>query len=172
MRGTIELNGKKMTVTELVEAYLETKNDLDTANKLLKSRTDEIFALKNSVSNLEDKLAKTTGRFNHLKTRCIPGSDIAFANYKFGDLTIVLNSDYDKLVKEIEALEFELRVKEDLLTIKDAISNEPTEEHSERPSIEWYEQRYQSDCITINQLHTTIDVLADKLSRLREVKGL
>lgn len=32
--------------------------------------------------------------------------------------------------------------------------------------------RYQSDCITINQLQTTIDILVDKLARLREVHGL
>ena len=67
--------------------------------------------------------------------------------------------------KQIEELESELRVKEDLFKIKGAISGE-------RPSAEWYEQRYQNDCITINQLHTTIDVLTDKLARLREVKGL
>lgn len=66
---------------------------------------------------------------------------------------------------QISELESELRVKEDLFTIKGAISGG-------RPSTEWYEQRYQSDCITINQLHTTIDVLTDKLARLREVKGL
>lgn len=67
--------------------------------------------------------------------------------------------------KQIEELESELRVKEDLFTIKGAISGG-------RPSAEWYEQRYQSDCITINKLHTTIDVLTDKLAKLREVKGL
>lgn len=32
--------------------------------------------------------------------------------------------------------------------------------------------RHQSDCIEINKLQTTIDVLVDKLSRLREVHGL
>ncbi len=32
--------------------------------------------------------------------------------------------------------------------------------------------RHQSDCIEINQLQTTIDVLVDKLARLREVHGL
>lgn len=73
-----------------------------------------------------------------------------------------------KLQKELDELETELRVKEDLFKIKNAISNEPTEEHSSRPSIEWYEDRYQSDCITINQLHTTIDVLTDKLTNLRK----
>lgn len=32
--------------------------------------------------------------------------------------------------------------------------------------------RHQSDCIKINQLQTTIDVLVDKLVKLREVHGL
>ena len=32
--------------------------------------------------------------------------------------------------------------------------------------------RHQSDCITINQLNVTIDVLVNKLARLREVHGL
>ena len=107
MRGNITVNGKKMTVTELVELYLETKNDLETANRLIETKQ-----------------------------------------------------------REVEELETELRVKEDLFKIKDAISEES------RPSAEWYEQRYQSDCITINQLNVTIDVLVEKLARLREVKGL
>lgn len=34
------------------------------------------------------------------------------------------------------------------------------------------EDRHQSDCIKINQLQTTIDVLVDKLAKLREVHGL
>lgn len=41
-----------------------------------------------------------------------------------------------------------------------------------RKKNELLEARYQSDCITINQLQTTIDVLVDKLARLREVHGL
>lgn len=113
MRGEITINGKKMTVTELVEAYCE---------------------LKDLNNQLEFKLKEAD--------------------------------------KTIDDLERELRVKDDLLTIKNAISNEPTEEHSARTSVEWYEDRYQSDCITINQLHTTIDVLTDKLARLRGQMGL
>lgn len=34
------------------------------------------------------------------------------------------------------------------------------------------QDRHQQDCITINQLNVTIDVLVDKLSRLREMRGL
>lgn len=39
-------------------------------------------------------------------------------------------------------------------------------------SIEWYEQRHQDDCITINQLQTALDVLVDRYANLRKVHGL
>lgn len=71
----------------------------------------------------------------------------------------------EELRKQIMQLESELRVKEDLFTIKGAISGE-------QPSAEWYENRYQRDCIAINQLNVTIDVLTDKLARLRGQEGL
>lgn len=105
----------------------------------------------------------------------------------------------EELKHRISELETELRVKEDLLKIQSGlkngefseiveidgeykklthtesgavkISNLPYKEES-RPSIEWYEDRHQSDCITINQLHTTIDVLTDKLTNLRKNMGL
>lgn len=38
--------------------------------------------------------------------------------------------------------------------------------------IEKLNDRHQSDCIEINQLNVTIDVLVNKLARLREVHGL
>ena len=41
-----------------------------------------------------------------------------------------------------------------------------------RPSAEWYENRYQQDCITINRLNTTIDVLIHKIEYLRQFAGL
>ncbi len=34
------------------------------------------------------------------------------------------------------------------------------------------ENRYQSDCITINQLHTALDVMTEKYQKLREMHGL
>ena len=40
------------------------------------------------------------------------------------------------------------------------------------PSIEWYENRHQSDCIEINRLNTTIDVLIHKVEYLRQFAGL
>lgn len=41
-----------------------------------------------------------------------------------------------------------------------------------RPSIEWYENRHQSDCIEINRLNTAIDVLIHKVEYLRQFAGL
>ena len=40
------------------------------------------------------------------------------------------------------------------------------------PSIEWYDNRHQSDCIEINRLNTTIDVLIHKVEYLRQFAGL
>jgi predicted RNase H-like nuclease (RuvC/YqgF family) len=41
-----------------------------------------------------------------------------------------------------------------------------------RRSMEWYENRHQSDCIEINRLNTTIDVLIHKIEYLRQFAGL
>lgn len=39
-------------------------------------------------------------------------------------------------------------------------------------SSQWYSERHQSDCITINQLYTTIDVIVDRYANLRKNKGM
>lgn len=108
MRGDIVVNGKKMTVTELVELYLETRSNLEEMQLLY-----------------EDKRLE---------------------------------------VKELEA---ELRVKEDLLTIKGAISNEPTEEHSSRPSIEWYECEMMKGLEEISRQKAIINNLVETLYLLK-----
>ena len=48
------------------------------------------------------------------------------------------------------------------------ISSQSDTEHSKQ----WYSERHQSDCITINQLHTTLDVLIDRYANLRKIHGL
>lgn len=57
-------------------------------------------------------------------------------------------------------------------TMKTMWSNTAEENCDLRDKIAKLEDRHQSDCITINQLQTTIDVLVDKLARLREIHGL
>ena len=40
------------------------------------------------------------------------------------------------------------------------------------PSVEWYEQRHQDDCIRINELSVTVDKLVDRYANLRKNKGM
>lgn len=48
------------------------------------------------------------------------------------------------------------------------VSSQSDTEHSKQ----WYSERHQSDCITINQLYTTIDVIVDRYANLRKNKGM
>ena len=41
-----------------------------------------------------------------------------------------------------------------------------------RPDTKWYDERHQSDCITINQLQTALDVMVDRYAQLRKIHGL
>ena len=72
-----------------------------------------------------------------------------------------LESDNENLKKEIEELKYILDSKEKIQKCEDVA-----------PSREWLEDRHQSDCIEINRLNVTIEVLADKYSRLRQQMGL
>lgn len=48
------------------------------------------------------------------------------------------------------------------------VSSQSDTEHSNQ----WYSERHQSDCITINQLYTTIDIIVDRYANLRKNKGM
>lgn len=39
-------------------------------------------------------------------------------------------------------------------------------------SLKMYEDQHQSDCITINQLQTALDVLVDRYANLRKIHGV
>lgn len=39
-------------------------------------------------------------------------------------------------------------------------------------SLKMYEDQHQSDCITINQLQTALDVIVDRYANLRKIHGL
>ena len=72
-----------------------------------------------------------------------------------------LKSDNENLKNEIEELKYILDSKEKMQKCEDVA-----------PSREWLEDRHQQDCITINQLNVTIDVLLDKMERLRNNKSM
>lgn len=80
-------------------------------------------------------------------------------------------SDYEKLMEEI--LDYEPTNKEDDIAQFDydslrAFNNAV----KKRNRIAELENRHQSDCITINQLHTALDVMTEKYQKLREIQGL
>lgn len=81
---------------------------------------------------------------------------------KQGEFLDMKNLQIDELKQRIAELESEKSENFE----KEAISDDA------RPSAEWYENRYQQDCITINRLNTTIDVLIHKIEYLRQFAGL
>lgn len=44
--------------------------------------------------------------------------------------------------------------------------------YDESAEIAKYRRQHQDDCITINQLHTTLDVLVDRYANLRKIYGV
>ena len=108
----------------------------------------------------------------------ISGYELDFAEHDkvFEDKIAELKKDYKtasellgKYQKENESLKkriAELESKEAESCKKEPISDD------RRPSMEWYDNRHQSDCIEINRLNTTIDVLIHKVEYLRQFAGL
>lgn len=105
---------------------------------------------------------------------------VCFSGLDFTEHDSVLESKFKKIIneqkKQISELESELSVKEELLKIKNRLCGEEplpfTDEQYEEELIEELEERHQQDCITINQLHTTIDTLVDRYAKLRKMRGL
>ena len=46
------------------------------------------------------------------------------------------------------------------------------DESAESAEIAKYHRQHQDDCTTINQLHTTLDVLVDRYANLRKIHGV
>ena len=82
-----------------------------------------------------------------------------------------ISIESDEYKKKCANLESELAVKENLLKIKAGIEKDFDMEYA-KMKIEELEDCHQLDCIKINQLHTTIDVLVGKLNNLRRLNGL
>ena len=98
-------------------------------------------------------------------------SDLDFWKNKVSKLEcecVNKQDEVEKLKSETENLKNEI---EKLKCILDSI--EKNRECADiAPSREWLEDRHQQDCIEINRLNVTIEVLIDKYSRLRQQIGL
>lgn len=51
----------------------------------------------------------------------------------------------------------------------DSMKEKPKAISDSRPDTKWYDERHQSDCITINQLQAALDVIVDRYANLRKI---
>ena len=151
-----ELLGKYQRENESLKKRIQELDTIDTI------RIDENRELKQRISGLEKELeewkeearAVKKNRDEQLKNfreAVEPYADVANMHETIGELK--------QRIAELESNEMETCEKE-------PISDDC------RPSMEWYENRHQSDCIEINRLNTTIDVLIHKVEYLRQFAGL
>lgn len=97
---------------------------------------------EDKIANLEKQIKFYEVQKKELRTRCMDTARDSFDKGMYGCLTIVSHP------KETEPI------------------------NDSAPSMEWYENRHQSDCIEINRLNTTIEVLIHKIEHLRQFAGL
>ena len=104
------------------------------------------------------------------------GFDFSEHDKVFEDKIARLESSYHRHRSKICDLEnenYELKQRIAELESKETETCEKEPKVSDSaPSREWYENRHQSDCIEINRLNTTIDVLIHKVEYLRQFAGL
>ena len=83
-----------------------------------------------------------------------------------------LEEKLEKANSIVTAYTNELQTREVIKDVWEAqsplISSHFITEHSKQ----WYSEQHQSDCITINQLRTALDVLIDRYANLRKIHGL
>ena len=66
----------------------------------------------------------------------------------------------------------ELQTREVIKGVGETQSPLVSSQSDTKNSNQWYSERHQSDCITINQLQTALDVIVDRYANLRKVHGL
>ena len=89
-----------------------------------------------------------------------------------------LKKEVIRLSEECEKKQHEnLDLKEDLDRARkkiwcDEIASRLSINKKSQPATELYDEQHQSDCITINQLQTALDVLVDRYANLRNIHGV
>ena len=117
---------------------------------------DKIAELKKDYKTASELLGKYQQENEALKKRII----------ELENFSCQAEQETESLVEKLKQRIAELESKE-----SEVCKNEPKISDS-TPSMEWYENRHQSDCIEINRLNTTIDVLIHKVEYLRQFVGL
>ena len=165
----------------------ELKKDYETVSELLGKYQQENESLKKRVVELEDFSCQAEQETESLVEKLnqrIAGLEKELEEWK--EEARVVKKQRDEQLKSfrkgIEPYVDLLHMHETIAELKQRISElesketetcekEPTSDNC-RPSMEWYDNRHQSDCIEINRLNTTIDVLIHKVECLRQIAGL
>lgn len=83
-----------------------------------------------------------------------------------------LEEKLEKANSIVMAYTDELQTREVIKSVWEKQSPLVSSQSDMKHSKQWYSERHQSDCITINQLYTTIDVIVDRYANLRKNKGM
>lgn len=117
---------------------------------------DKIAELKKDYKTASELLGKYQRENESLKKRVV----------ELENFSCQAEQETESLVEKLNQRISELESKE-----TETCGKEPKISDS-APTREWYENRHQSDCIKINRLNTTIDVLIHKVEYLRQFAGL
>ena len=161
------------------------------------SEHDKVF--ENKIADLEDEITSLKSHMLRLRERCTDDARRHFENGIYGCLTIVNrngdleleNKELKQRIAELESKETEsvnempgsitidgykckiIKTKSGLYISRDEIySIIDKEKEPLKQKCKELEDKHQSDCIEINRLNTTIDVLIHKVEYLRQFAGL
>lgn len=195
--GMLVQNGVSLKIEECRDENIEmnmAKNKIEVKynvriDGLDFSEHDKPF--EDKIAELEEEIHRLREERREIRKRCASDGELHLFDLKrYGRLRIVAkdvmaeNELLKKRISEIEnfscqaeqesesmILELKQRIAELESEKSENCEEEPISDDA-RPSSEWYENRYQQDCITINRLNTTIDVLIHKIEYLRQFAGL
>ena len=108
----------------------------------------ELDFWKNKVAELEEECVEKQNEIDKLESEC----------EKIHKQLMETEKDAQAHILELKTEIERLSAKENLCEHKDLLAQ--------------LQDRHQQDCITINQLNVTIDVLLDKMERLRNNKSM
>lgn len=167
----VEKNGVKVVIKQ---QYNKEINDIN----IDFSGHDKVF--EDKIADLQQRIRELIKEKDEYKRKC---NNFGFENQELKQRIAELEEKNKNLVNMINELQLEKahidcdlydankRIAELESKETETCENEPKISGS-TPSMEWYDNRHQSDCIEINRLNTTIDVLIHKVECLRQIAGL
>jgi uncharacterized coiled-coil DUF342 family protein len=185
-----KLENLKLDLSGAIDGMMDFNTKLDEIAKDIRDKKDNVVAMeftkcigellkKNGVVPKMTEYTRNFEEDNTFETRygvSIDELDFSEHDKRFRDEIVQLKKQIVEYLHDINELfdenkELKQRIAELEGEKSENFEEEPIPDDA-RPSAEWYENRYQQDCITINRLNTTIDVLIHKIEYLRQFAGL